>query len=122
MSKKEAKTPVSLSTMLGTGDTFEAKGKTYTVKPIAIAHVDEFMTDNLIIGNSQLFNVSNKDARQKIDRWLSEVTVEIDGEKITRSYCLDKDGKPMSLKKAITDGWDVVDLKNFIKKLCDLSG
>ena len=27
MSKKEAKTPVSLATMLGTGDTFERKTK-----------------------------------------------------------------------------------------------
>jgi hypothetical protein len=108
MSKKEAKTPVSLATMLGTGDTFEAKDKTYKVKPIKLKDVEEFMADNLSIG-SQLFNVSNKDSKTKIDKWLN-------------GYAVDSKDEPMSLDKAMNDEWDIVDLKNFIKKLCDLSG
>lgn len=105
---KEAKAPVSLSTMLGSGETFEAKSKTYTVKPITLARIEEFMSDNLSLG-SQLFNVSNKDAKSKVDKWLAD-------------YCTDEKGESMSLKKAIEDGWDIVDLKNFFRKLCDLSG
>lgn len=108
MSKKEANTPVSLSTMLGTGDTFVANGKTYTVKPIKLKDIEQFMTDNLSLG-SQLFNVSSEDARQKTDKWL-------------KGYAVDSKDEPMSLEKAMTDEWDIADLKNFIKKLCDLSG
>lgn len=105
---KEAKAPVSLSTMLGSGETFEAKGKTYTVKPITLAHIEEFMADNLSLG-SQLFNVTNKDAKTKVNKWLA-------------GYCTNEKGESMSLQNAIDDGWDIVDLKNFFRKLCDLSG
>lgn len=108
MSKQEANAPVSLSVMRGAGETFEAKDKTYTVKPITLAHIEEFMADNLSIG-SQLFNVANKDAKEKVNKWLG-------------GYCLDEKGEAMSLQKAIDDGWDIVDLKNFFRKLCDLSG
>jgi hypothetical protein len=121
MSKTEANSPVDLSTMLGTGDGFKAKGKSYNVQPIMIAHIDMFMKDNLSLG-VQLFNVTNKEASKKIDKWLSEVEVEIAGKKIKGRYCLDENDEPMSLQKAMADGWDVVDLKNFMKKLCDLSG
>lgn len=105
---KETKTPVSLTTMLGSGETFEAKGKTYTVKPITLARIEEFMNDNLSLG-SQLFNVASKEAKEKVNKWLSD-------------YCTDEKGEPMTLQKAIEDGWDIVDLKNFFRKLCDLSG
>lgn len=99
---------VSLSTMLGTGDSFKAKDKTYTVKPISLQHIEEFMADNLSLG-SQLFNVTNKNSKSKVDKWLS-------------SYGTDSNGELISLEKAISDGWDIVDLKNFFRKLCDLSG
>ena len=66
------------------------------------------MADNLSIG-SQLFNVSNKDSKTKIDKWLN-------------GYAVDSKDEPMSLDKAMNDEWDIVDLKNFIKKLCDISG
>lgn len=108
MSKQEANASVSLSTMLGAGETFDAKGKTYTVKPIILKHIEEFMADNLSIG-SQLFNVANKESKAKVDKWLS-------------GYAVDGKGEPMSLEKAIADGWDIIDLKNFFRKLCDLSG
>jgi hypothetical protein len=66
------------------------------------------MNDNLSIG-AQLFNVVNKEAKTKVDKWLS-------------GYTVNSKGESMSLEKAMEDDWDVVDLKNFFKKLCDLSG
>jgi len=108
MSKQEANAPVSLSTMLGAGETFEAKGKTYTVKPITLKHIEEFMADNLSIG-SQLFNLTNTETKVKVSKWLG-------------GYCTDEKGELMTLEKAMDDGWDIVDLKNFFRKLCDLSG
>jgi len=108
MSKTEANAPISLGTMLGTGDNFQAKDKSYKVNPIALEHIEEFMADNLSIG-SQLFNVANKDSKEKVDRWII-------------GYCFNDKGEPMSLSKVMTDHWDIVDLKNFFKKLCDLSG
>jgi hypothetical protein len=110
MGKTEANSPVDLSTMLGTlgGDGFKAGEKTYTVKPMALKHVDEFMKDNLSLG-TQLFAITNKVSKEKIEKWLSR-------------YCFDLKGEPMSVEKVMADDWDIVDLKNFIKKLCDLSG
>jgi len=106
MSKQEA--PVPLSVMVGSGENFEAKGKTYTVKPIPLKCVAEFMADNLSIG-SQLFNIANKEASEKVNKWLN-------------GYCFDEKGEKMTLEKAMDDEWDIVDLKNFFHKLCDLSG
>jgi hypothetical protein len=104
----EAKSPISLSTMLGDGDDFEAKDKAYTVKPIALKHIDEFMKDNLSLG-TQMFTISNPESKAKIEKWMN-------------GYCFDEKGEPMSIEKAMADDWDIVDLKNFIKRLCDLSG
>ena len=108
MSEIDINVPTSLSTMLGSGDSFDTKGKSYTVKPMSLEHIEAFMADNLSIG-SQLFNVSNKDSREKVDKWLS-------------GYAFNNKGEPMSLEKVMADDWDIVDLKNFFRKLCDLSG
>ena len=107
MSKTD-NSPVSLATMLGTGESFEAKDKEYTVKPITLKHIEEFMSDNLSLG-TQLFAVSNSDSRAKLNKWLS-------------GYAFDSNGSPMTIAKAMEDDWDIVDLKKFIQKLCDLSG
>ncbi len=107
MSENDKK-PVSLSTMLGNGTSFEVNGKIYTIKPIALKDIEDFMKDNLSLG-SQLFNVADKKAREKINRWLT-------------GYCFDEDGNSTGFEKVSNDGWDVVDLKEFIKKLCDFSG
>jgi hypothetical protein len=106
----EAKKPVDLSTMLGVlgGEGFKVGEKTYTVKPMALKHVDEFMKDNLSLG-AQIFNLSNKDVKTKLEKWLT-------------GYCFDRNGEPMSLQKAMDDDWNIVNLKDFLKKLCDLSG
>ena len=101
-------TITSLATMLGKGGSFEAQGKTYTVKPLKIKDVDDFMTDDMSLG-SQLFNVSNEKNKKKTDRWLKD-------------YATNDKDEPMSVEKAMNDDWDLEDLRNFFKKLCDLSG
>lgn len=106
MSKE--KTPTPLSVMLGNGEDFEVKGKKYTARPIALKDIDSFVKDNLSLG-TQLFNVMDKKAKEKIDKWLT-------------GYCFDEKDNAVTLKEAMDNDWDVVDLKEFIKKLCDLSG
>lgn len=105
---KDAKSPTPLSVMLGEGDSFVVKDKSYTIKPIALKDIEKFMSDNLSLG-SQLFNVADNKTRKKVDKWLN-------------GYCFDNESNSVSLESAMEDGWDVVDLKEFFKKLCDFSG
>jgi hypothetical protein len=106
----EAKKPVDLSTMLGIlgGNDFMVGDKKYVVSPMSLVEVDEFMKDNLSIG-PQLFMVANDGSKKKLDKWLSR-------------HCLDKIGEPMTVEKAAKDEWNLVDMRKFIQKLCDLSG
>lgn len=108
MAKKEATIPASLSTMLGSGDTIEIQGKTYTVKPMKLKDVDVFVNDNITLG-SQFFSLMNDDNKKKIAKWIE-------------NYCFDDKGKPVTLEMAMDDDWDITDLKRFVEKLCDLSG
>lgn len=108
MSKDENKEVTSLATMLGSGDEFVVKDKTYLIKPIALKDVEKFMKDNLSLG-TQIFNVSDKKTREKVDGWLN-------------GYCFDEKGEAIGLEKAMENDWDVLDLKEFFKKLCDFSG
>jgi hypothetical protein len=108
MAKETKTSPTPLSVMLGSGDFLIVKDKKYKVKPIALKDIEEFMSDELSIG-SQLFNITNPERRKKVDRWLT-------------GYCLDEKDNPINLETAMNEGWDIVDLKEFIKKLCDLSG
>lgn len=110
MDKKEKSTqaPVDLATMLGNGDEFIANGKPYIIKPLQLKHVPEFMKDSVCLG-SQIFNLASEKAKKNVDKWLS-------------LYAKTKDGEPVSLQKAFDDGWDIIELKNFFKKLCDFSG
>ena len=106
MSKDKETTP--LSVMLASGGDFEVQGKNYTVKPIALKDAESFMKDNLSLG-TQIFNITDKKTRDKVDRWL-------------KGYCFDEEGTAITLKKAMELEWDVVDLKEFFRKLCDFSG
>lgn len=117
---KDNKSPTPLSVMLGDGDSFIVKGKSYSVKPIALKDIEEFMSSNINLG-SQLFSVADKKEREKIDRWLGGKKNK-DGNIVKAGYCFDSDGNPVNLEKAMNDGWDIVDLKLFLRKLCDLSG
>lgn len=105
---KNTKSPTPLSVMLGDGGSFIVKEKSYIVKPIALQDAEKFMNDNLSLG-AQLFNIANKKEKEKVDNWLSK-------------YCFDDEGNSVSLEQVMNDNWDVVDLKEFFKKLCDLSG
>jgi len=107
MSNEET-TSTTLSTMLGSGDEFNVKDKLYLIKPIALKDIEKFMKDNLSLG-TQLFNVSDKKSKEKVDRWLT-------------GYCFDENGNSVNLEKAMELDWDVIDLKEFFKKLCDFSG
>lgn len=106
----EAKKPVDLSTMLGIlgGNDFLVGDNKYVVKPMSIVEVDEFMKDNLSL-STQLFNIANDASRKKLEKWLS-------------GHCFDKIGEPMTVEKAKNDNWNIVDMRKFIEKLCDLSG
>lgn len=108
------KAPVPLSVMTGEGEFIVIKDKNYVIKPIALNDVEEFMTAEMNLG-CQLFSVHNAKEREKIDRWLG-------GKGNKKGYCYDEDGKPVNLEKVMADGWDIVDLKKFMNKLCDLSG
>lgn len=105
---KDNKTPTPLSVMTGEGGPFIVKGESYKIKPIALKDIDKFMSDNLSVG-SQLFNITDKNAKAKVDNWLS-------------NYCFDEKNKAINLETAMELGWDVVDLKEFFRKLCDFSG
>lgn len=117
MTKENKPTP--LSVMLGKDD-FEAQGKTYTVKPIALKDSEEYMKSHINMG-AQVLSFTSKKEIDKIDRWLGG-TKDKDGNIVKQGYCFDSDGNPVSLEKAMDDGWDVVDLKRFFEKLCDFSG
>jgi len=105
MSEKKT---ASLSTMLGKGEFAIIKDKKYKIKPIALKDVEEFMNDNLSLG-SQLFSISDAEKRKQINRWLT-------------GYCYDEENNAISLEIAMNNDWDIVDLKEFVKKLCDISG
>jgi hypothetical protein len=108
MDNKEAKTPVPFGVMKGDSELFIANDKKYKVKPMKIGDALNFANDTIAI-NSQIFNLALDDRKKKIDEYLSK-------------YCAKESGETMSLDSAIADDWDVVDLKNFVKKMCDISG
>jgi hypothetical protein len=116
---REDKTLTPLPVMLGSGDFFNVKGKNYVVKPIALQNIEEFMTDNLSVG-SQLYNMANKKAKAKVDRWLGGTKDE--NGNVKKGYCFDENGNPVTLERAMADEWDLIDLKEFFRKLCDISG
>lgn len=121
---KDIKDTTSLSTMLGSGVTFEAKGKTYTVLPIMVAHVEEFRKSKIFMSENQIFNFFDDKSKKAMDRWLGgeEVIAKVLGKDISARYLFDENNEPMSLEKTMADGWDVVDYKRYFQKLCDLSG
>jgi len=121
---QDKNTPTSLSTMLGSGVPFEAKGKTYTVIPIMVAHIELLQKSKLLLGENQLFNFIDAPSRKEVNKWLGgePVSTRIGDKEITAIYCYDENNEPMSLEKAMADGWDVHDFKRYFKTLCDISG
>lgn len=121
---KDDNTPTSLEAMLGSGVEFEAKGKTYTMLPIASAHIELFRKEQIFMAENQIFNFYDEKSRKSMNRWLGgeEVIAKVLGKDITAIYLFDENNEPMSLEKTMADGWDVIDYKRYFKKLCDLSG
>lgn len=102
------KTPVPFSVMSGDGESFVVGEKNYTVKPMLVGDALKFAEDGLFI-DVQLFNLGNKKAKAKLEEYLSR-------------YCVDENNDPMSIEKITTDNWNVVHLKQFVKRLVDISG
>lgn len=115
---------VTLEAMIGSGIDFEAKGKVYTMLPLAAAHVPLFRKSEIFIGENQLFNFYEEKTMKAMDKWLGgeEVVAKVLGRDVKARYLFDENNEPMSLEKTMADGWDVVDYKRYFKKLCDLSG
>lgn len=108
MSKIDEKAPVPFSVMSGDGESFVVGEKTYTVKPMLVKHALEFASEGLSIG-SQIFNLTDKKAMAKVSGYLA-------------GYCANEAGESMDLNKIAEDNWTVVDLKQFMRKLVDISG
>lgn len=108
--KKEATpvSPVSLATMLGEGETFSVNGKKYTVKPLLLKDISSFTKEQISLG-SQLFNLMNEESQKILNKWIEK-------------YITDSKNEPMTLQKMMDEEWNVVDLKNAIHKLIDVSG
>jgi len=106
MEKKNAATPFHV--MSGEGEQFEVGNKAYTVIPMSVGDALKFLNESFSIG-TQIFNLADKKNRKKIEEYLAK-------------YCKDEKGEPMSLEKIVEDNWNVVHLKQFIRKLCDISG
>lgn len=98
-----------LSVMAGSGDFFKAQGKKYKVKPLKLKEVDELKNDEMFVFEGQFFNMSNPDNRKKLNKWIEKKAT-------------DESGEPLTLEKAMNDDWDLNDLKEFMRKLLDLSG
>ena len=106
--KEEEPLPVSLSTMLGSGDIFMVGNKKYSVKPLKLKDVDEFSKDAVNIG-PQMFSLIDKKRRENLDKWM-------------KRQVFDANDEPVSIKKAIDDEWDLTDLRKCVKKIIDISG
>lgn len=107
--KENINKALPLSVMLESGSGFVAQGKEYTIKPLKISKIDEFVKDNLFIGENQLFNLTNDKSKEKLDKWI-------------KSQIVNADGTSANLKQLETDEWDLDDLKRMIKEMLQISG
>lgn len=105
MPKKEA-TVTGLPAMMGSPFDFVAQSKTYGVKPLKVKDNDEF---NALNFGSQYFTLNDPAEIKKMDKFMER-------------YLFDTEGEPMTVEKTGTDDWDILDLKNFLKKVIDISG
>jgi len=106
--RKEESPLASLSTMLGSGDSFSVGNKKYTVKPLKLKDVEGFSSDGVNIG-PQMFSVVNEAARKNLEKWMAK-------------QVFDANGEPVTLEKAIADDWDLTDLRRCVQTMIDISG
>lgn len=124
MAKKE-ETVATLTEMIGAGERLEIKGNEYWVLPILGAHIEQFISDNLVLNHHQIFNFANDEAKKNLNKWLGGeevVTLLQGGKDIRGTYFFDSEHKPMSLDRTFEDGWDVNDYRIFLEKLSGVSG
>ncbi|MBA1335829.1 MAG: hypothetical protein HPY66_1647 [Firmicutes bacterium] len=106
MSDKKA---VPLGVMLGAPELFTASnGKVYEIAPLLLKEVPEFQNDRISIG-AQIFNITDEEAKQSLEKW------------VARKFQTAK-GQAVTVQDLMNDDWTVVDLKNAIRKLADISG
>jgi len=103
----EKSTNVPLSVMVGQGNLFLAQGKEYQVIPLKLKSVDEFLADQISIG-SQIFNLSDKESKDKVEKWIPRVIKHND--------------KEVTLQDLMDHDWDLSDLKRLWKDVLDISG
>lgn len=103
-----AKEITPLSVMTGSGSSFSAAGKTYKIRPMTLKETVEFGEAHISIG-AQLFNMVNEEAKKGLDKFL-------------KACIADENGKPVSLKRAIDDNWDLADLQTAVELICKLGG
>lgn len=111
MAEKEV---VSVSTIPRSGTQFEVEDKinggkkTYTVLPLLLKEVDEFLKERINAVYS-VFNLIDVEAKKNLDGWL-------------KRKVRDKEGKAVDLERAMADGWDLADLTECIGMMIKLSG
>ena len=108
MSKKEVKkSPPSLKDLMGVSDKMVINDIEYSVKPLKLKDVAEFQEDQPSVG-PQYFAIANPEQKKVTDKWLQRQ--------------VDKDGEPVTLEMAMEDGWSVVDLREVILAIINVSG
>jgi len=103
----EKPTTVPLSVMVGQGNLFLAQDKEYQIIPLKLKYVSEFLEDQISIGG-QLFNLADKDSKDKVEKWIPRVIKHND--------------KEITLQDLMNHDWDLSDLKRLWKDVLDISG
>ena len=106
--KKKEATPAPLSTMLGAGDKFTVNDKEYIINPITLKDINAFTEEQLSMG-SQIFNLMDEKTKAVLEKWIQK-------------YITDSEGNQMTIQRMTDEDWNVVDLKNAIQRLIDVSG
>lgn len=107
--EKADASPATLATMLGAGDYFTASnGKQYKIEPLTLKEVQEIANDGISLG-TQLANILEPKLKKATDKWL-------------KRKVRDENSDPVTIDGLIKDKWTVVDLRNAIRKIADLSG
>jgi len=105
MPKKEA---VPLSVMAESGELFTVGKKKYRIRPLKLREVQEFKEDNINVG-PQFVTFLTEEGKEKVDKWIQRCIT-------------DENGKPKKLEDLTNEDWDLVQLREAILKICDLSG
>lgn len=107
MSEQQEKYNVPLSVMVESAEEFVVKGTKHLIRPLFLEEVPEFQRDGLTVG-PQFFNLADEERAKTLDKWISRVL-------------FDKDGNPLSLQQLKEKHWNIKDLRKVLQKIIDLS-